>query len=81
MEAVEKETCDQSHSKLWYRYRAGRATASKMKAVASYVGLTLTCHRKFLSSPSAILRHSILLLLQQAGGVNMSNLPVIPTRS
>jgi hypothetical protein len=33
VEAVEKETRDQSRSKLWYRYRAGRVTASKVKAV------------------------------------------------
>ena len=33
VEAVEKETRDQSQFKLWYRYRAGRVTASKMKAV------------------------------------------------
>ena len=33
VEAVEKETHDQSQSKLWYRYRAGRVTASKMKVV------------------------------------------------
>ena len=31
-EAVEKATRDQSHSKLWYRFRAGRITASKMKS-------------------------------------------------
>lgn len=30
---VEKETRLQSHSKLWYAYRAGRVTASRMKAV------------------------------------------------
>ena len=33
VDAVEKETQDQSRSKLWYRYRAGRVTALKMKAV------------------------------------------------
>ena len=33
VEAVEKETRLQSHSKLWYKFRAGRVTASKMKAV------------------------------------------------
>ena len=33
VEAVEKETRLQSHSKLWYTFRAGRVTASKMKAV------------------------------------------------
>ena len=32
-EAVEKETRLQSHSKLWYKFRAGRVTASKMKSV------------------------------------------------
>ena len=33
VDTVEKEIRDQSRSKLWYRYRAGRVTASKMKAV------------------------------------------------
>ena len=32
-EAVERSTHDQSNSKLWYKYRAGRVTASRMKAV------------------------------------------------
>lgn len=31
--AVEKETRHQSSSKLWFKYRAGRITASRMKAV------------------------------------------------
>ena len=30
---VEKETKQQSKSKLWYKYRSGRVTASKMKSV------------------------------------------------
>ena len=32
-EAVERETRSQSHSRLWFTYRAGRVTASKMKSV------------------------------------------------
>ena len=32
-ENVEAATRDQSKSKLWYKYRAGRITASRMKAV------------------------------------------------
>ena len=35
--AIEEETRNQANSKLWYKYRAGRITASKMKAV---------CHTK-----------------------------------
>ena len=31
--AVENETRSQANSKLWFRYRAGRVTASRMKAV------------------------------------------------
>ena len=31
--AIESETRNQSNSKLWFRYRAGRVTASRMKAV------------------------------------------------
>lgn len=31
--AVEKATTNQSSSKLWFKYRAGRVTASRMKAV------------------------------------------------
>ena len=31
--AVESATRSQSNSKLWFRYRAGRVTASRMKAV------------------------------------------------
>ncbi len=31
--SVEKETTLQSNSKLWFTYRAGRVTASRMKAV------------------------------------------------
>ena len=31
--AVEKETRSQANSKVWFRYRAGRVTASRMKAV------------------------------------------------
>ena len=31
--AVEKETRSQSKSKLWFKFRAGRVTASRMKAV------------------------------------------------
>ncbi len=31
--SVEKETTLQSNSKLWFMYRAGRVTASRMKAV------------------------------------------------
>ncbi len=31
--AIEKSTKEQSHSKLWFTYRAGRVTASKMKSV------------------------------------------------
>jgi hypothetical protein len=31
--SIEEETRNQSNSKLWYKYRAGRITASKMKAV------------------------------------------------
>ena len=30
---IEKETRSQSKSKLWYKYRAGRVTASRMRAV------------------------------------------------
>ena len=69
VEAVEKETRDQSHSKLWYRYRAGRVTASKMKAIC----------RMNTDQPSQSLIKSICytetLLVQQAGGVPMSVLP------
>ena len=32
-EKVEQATRSQSHSKLWFKYRAGRITASRMKAV------------------------------------------------
>ena len=32
-EAVERETRPQSHSRLWFTYRAGRVTASNMKSV------------------------------------------------
>ena len=32
-QAVEKSTREQAHSKAWFRFRAGRITASKMKAV------------------------------------------------
>ena len=35
--AVEEATRDQSQSTLWYKYRAGRVTASRMKSV---------CHTK-----------------------------------
>ena len=30
--AIKEETRNQANSKLWYKYRAGRITASKMKA-------------------------------------------------
>ena len=46
---VEKETQLQSHSKLWYSYRAGRVTASCMKAV---------CHTN-VANPSQSLIKSI----------------------
>ncbi len=29
---VEQETCDQQHSRLWYRMRCGQITASKLRA-------------------------------------------------
>ena len=32
-DSIEKATRDQSNSKLWFKYRAGRITASRMKAV------------------------------------------------
>ena len=32
-DAIEKATLDQSSSKLWFKYRAGRITASRMKSV------------------------------------------------
>ena len=32
-DSVEKATRDQSNSKLWFKYQAGRVTASKMKSV------------------------------------------------
>ena len=32
-DSVEKATRDQGNSKLWFKYRAGRVTASKMKSV------------------------------------------------
>ena len=32
-EAIERGTRSQSHSRLWFTYRAGRVTASKMKSV------------------------------------------------
>jgi len=47
--AVEKETRSQSSSKLWYTYRAGRVTASRMKAV---------CHTN-VANPSQSLIKSI----------------------
>ena len=34
-QSVEKATKDQSSSRLWFKYRAGRITASRMKAVCS----------------------------------------------
>lgn len=48
-QSVEKETRMQSHSKLWYAYRAGRVTASRMKAV---------CHTS-VAKPSQSLIKSI----------------------
>ena len=33
VEAVERATRDQSGSNLWFKYRAGRITASRMKSV------------------------------------------------
>ena len=39
-EAVEKATRDQIDSSLWFRYRAGRVTASIMKAVCHRIPLT-----------------------------------------
>ena len=47
--AIEKETRLQSNSKLWYTYRAGRVTASHMKAV---------CHTD-LTNPSQSLVKAI----------------------
>ena len=34
-QSVEKATKDQSSSRLWFKYRAGRITVSRMKAVCS----------------------------------------------
>ena len=47
--AIEKETRLQSNSKLWFKYRAGRVTASRMKAV---------CHTD-LTNPSQSLVKAI----------------------
>ena len=49
-QSVEKETRLQSHSKLWYTYRAGRVTASRMKAAV--------CHTN-IAKPSQSLINSI----------------------
>ena len=48
-QVIEQETRLQSKSKLWYKYRAGRVTASRMKAV---------CHTN-LSNPSQSLIKSV----------------------
>lgn len=46
---IERETKSQNKSKLWYKYRAGRVTASRMRAV---------CHTN-LADPSQSLIKSI----------------------
>ena len=67
-ECVEAATRDQSQSKLWYKYRSGRITASRMKAV---------CHTdpakpsQSLIKGIAIQRHSVLQARPQVGGVLM----------
>ena len=48
-QAVEKETRKQSKTSLWFKYRAGRVTASRMKAV---------CHRN-VTNPAQSLVKSI----------------------
>ena len=40
--SVESETRLQSKSKLWFKYRAGRVTASRMKAVCRTLPILLT---------------------------------------
>lgn len=55
--AVERETRLQSNSTLWFKYRAGRVTASRMKAV---------CHTD-ASNPSQSLVKSISKLATQIG--------------
>ncbi len=57
--AVEVHTRGQAASKLWYRYRAGRITASRMKAA---------CHTK-LTSPSK----SLILAICNPSAVRFSN--------
>ena len=45
-DAVEAHTCGQSASRLWYRYRAGRITASRMKAI---------CHTDMMSPSKSLI--------------------------
>ena len=45
--AVEKATRDQIDSSLWFKYRAGRVTASKMKAV---------CHTNPTNSAKSLIK-------------------------
>ena len=56
-EAVKRSTHDQSNSKLWYKYHAGRVTASRMKAVCK-TNASLPSQSLI---KSAILRHFVSL--------------------
>ena len=72
-QAVEKETRKQSKTPLWFKYRAGRVTASRMKAV---------CHTD-VTNPAQSLVKSICVIpmlsalhpSRQAGVVDMKSKP------
>ncbi len=74
-EAVEKATRDQSGSSLWFKYRAGRITASRMKA---------TCHSDPINPAQSlfvILKHLNSAMRQHRGDVNIRNLQGIHMRA
>ena len=65
--AIEKETRLQSNSKFWFKYRAGRVTASRMKAV---------CHTDPANPSqklSVTLKCFASLANRQLGGAGMKN--------
>ena len=68
--AVEKATRNQSNSKLWFKNRADRITASRMKAV---------CHTDAANPVFATLNHFASQANKQIGAANMKNKQLICT--